>query len=91
MLYCIEQADQTVPVSSVRLDPRTAWTEAAGPTTLGTHTVLTAKGYSVSTADDALYAPWRHDASQPVRLTLIPYHLWANRAAGAMTVWIPIA
>jgi DUF1680 family protein len=91
MLYCIEQADHSVPIASVRLDPRTAWSDAQGPASLGVHTVLAAKGVSVATPDDALYAPWRHDASQPVRLTLIPYHLWANRSAGAMTVWIPLA
>ena len=91
MLYCIEQADHTVPLPSLRLDPRTAWSDTQGPASLGVHTVLTAKGISVSTPEDALYAPWRHDASQPERLTFIPYHLWANRSAGAMTVWIPLA
>ena len=91
LLYCIEQVDQSMPVASLRIDPRTQWAEAAGPVALGAHTLLHAKGYSTSTPDDALYAPWRHDARQPVRLTLVPYHLWANRAAGAMTVWIPLA
>jgi DUF1680 family protein len=91
LLYCIEQVDQTMPVPSLRIDSRTQWAEADGPMALGAHTLLHAKGYSVSTPDDALYAPWRHDARQPVRLTLIPYHLWANRTAGAMTVWIPLA
>lgn len=27
-------------------------------------------------------------AAKPTRLTLIPYHLWANRGAGEMTTWL---
>jgi hypothetical protein len=28
--------------------------------------------------------------SQPVPVTLIPYHLWANRGIGEMTTWLPV-
>lgn len=91
MLYCLEHVDQTQPLHSLRLDPRTAWSDAAGDSALGKHRVLQARGYAVPYAPDALYSPWRADVSQPVRLTFIPYHLWANRAAGPMQVWVPIS
>lgn len=26
--------------------------------------------------------------NKPVKLTAIPYHAWANRERGAMTIWI---
>ena len=27
-------------------------------------------------------------AGEPIRATAIPYHLWSNRGAGEMTVWL---
>jgi DUF1680 family protein len=45
---------------------------------------------SMQTPDDALYANWRRDAGVATTLTFIPYHLWANRDAGSMAVWVPI-
>ena len=29
------------------------------------------------------------DPSSPQPITLVPYHLWANRGAGEMSVWLP--
>ncbi len=33
--------------------------------------------------------PMRTGADAPLDVDLIPYHLWANRGAGEMTVWLP--
>lgn len=90
ILYCVEQADHAQPVASLHIDARTKWQVVDGPSALGHHKALRASGTSVATPEGALYAPWRRDAGNPVELTLIPYHLWANREAGAMNVWITV-
>ena len=90
ILYCAEQADQAVPVTSLAVRPERAWQVKHVAGVLGVHRVLVADGFSVRTPDDALYAPWRVDQGQACQLTLIPYHLWANREPGAMSVWLPI-
>jgi DUF1680 family protein len=89
-LYCAEQVDQTVPVTSLAVRPERAWHVRPGAGVLGVHRMLVSDGFSVATPADALYAPWRVDQGQPCQLTLIPYHLWANREPGAMSVWLPI-
>jgi DUF1680 family protein len=30
-------------------------------------------------------------AGERIRATAIPYHLWSNRGAGEMVVWLPTA
>jgi DUF1680 family protein len=39
-------------------------------------------------------AAWPYDSvraadSRPITLTLVPYHLWANRGPATMRVWLP--
>jgi DUF1680 family protein len=43
--------------------------------------------------DGALYRtrPAKRRAGPSGPITTIPYFLWANRAAGPMRVWIPLA
>jgi DUF1680 family protein len=91
MLYCVEQVDHGVSVAGLHLDATSAWQVVDGAAELGHHKALKARGTHVTTTDDQLYVDWRRDAGVPVTLTLIPYHLWANRHAGAMKVWLPLA
>ena len=89
LMYCIEQADQPVPVPDVTL-PRTAEITARQRADLFDGiVVLEAQGTDLA-ADD-----WQHDlyrtsppVAAPVTLTAIPYYLWCNRGSGAMSVWI---
>jgi DUF1680 family protein len=90
-LYCVEQADHGASVAGLHLDVTTSWQVVDGTADLGHHKALKARGTHVTTTDDQLYVDWRRDAGVPVNLTLIPYHLWANRTAGAMKVWLPLA
>lgn len=98
LLYCVEAADH--PVGDVRdfvLADDTPIVAAFRPDLLpGGVVVLTADAELESAApawDGALYrtlaAESRDRAGRSeVVLTAIPYYAWANRGAGAMTVWL---
>ncbi len=97
LVYCVEQADQgDVPVAELELDPTAALAARPEPALLEGVVAIRAAGYQVDAASwrGRLYravgsgpAP----ARRRVELTAIPYYAWANRAAGAMRVWIPRA
>lgn len=90
ILYCVEQVDQTYPVHTLALRPETVWQVLPGAGVLGEHRVIEGAGVHHDLPQGALYAPWRRDYATPCRLRLVPYHLWANRDAGAMQVWLPL-
>jgi uncharacterized protein len=92
LIYCLEEADNPGrPVQLLRL-PRTAPLRPVPAPGLfdGSGVVAIAtEGMALETADwdGALY---RNEAARetPVRLTAVPYYLWANRGAGSMVVWM---
>jgi hypothetical protein len=61
------------------------------------HPVRVGVTAAVHRPGDRLYAPVRLDGrpdpvtAEPFDVTLLPYHLWANRTPGAMRVWLPVA
>jgi DUF1680 family protein len=81
LVYCLEEPD--LPELPGRFDDLVldvadpSLTAEWRPELLGGTAVVTARGRH------------RPDGS-PVTLTAVPYHLWANRADGAMRVWIPV-
>jgi len=98
IVYCLEQCDQEPSVNDVFMDVqidetaalRTAWRGDL----LGGVMVVEAVGHAadVDSWQDRLYRPARgrgDSPRRPVRLTAVPYHVWANRGPGAMRVWIP--
>ncbi len=93
LVYCLEQIDQEVDVMDVELGENsvleTEWREDLMDGTL----VIKTTGYVVDNDQwkNTLYRPVSQVAikRRPVRLTAVPYHLWANRDDGAMRVWIP--
>ncbi len=93
LVYCIEQHDHDFDIMDVAIAPDAALEPAWQPDFLGGALLIKAAGYLMDTASwgDSLYRPANHaEAShRPVQLTAIPYHLWANRDAGAMRVWLP--
>ncbi|WP_084106603.1 glycoside hydrolase family 127 protein [Demequina sp. NBRC 110056] len=101
LVYCIEQTDLPpgVAVEDIRLDPSTPVRTGPALASLRTEVTLLTEAI-VRSADGeplATFAPrssHRADASGmlPGRINLraIPYARWANRAAGAMRVWIPL-
>ena len=84
VVYCVEQADHSVPLDQLRIDPDRPLQAEDGRLT-GVATVAPAAGDVLY----AEYAPPSH-ATAETRLTAIPYFRWANRGPGAMRVWIPI-
>jgi DUF1680 family protein len=101
VVYCLEQADLPpgIALEDVRLDasgpvragPGLA-SLRAGATVLATGTVRTAEGWPAATARPRSAPPAGASGMLPGRINLraIPYSRWANRAAGAMRVWIPL-
>jgi DUF1680 family protein len=97
LIYCLEQADHTgTDVGNVFLPDDVLLTPEHRPDLLNGVTVLCGEGLALDAPeeDGALYRAYRrrHLAEfQPVAITAIPYYAWANRAAGPMQVWIPVA
>jgi len=96
VVYCLEQNDQEPPVDimDVQIDEtaplRTMWRGDL----LGGVMAVEAMGYAVDVDgwQNRLYRPagsGTGTARWPVRLTAVPYHVWAHRGPGAMRVWIP--
>jgi uncharacterized protein len=97
LVYCLEQLDQPGGrLDDVAVDPGSALVAREEPDLLGGLVTVTGPGYlrqpgangagwwPYQTADGAARQQW-----QQVTLTALPYFAWANRAPGAMRVWIP--
>ena len=95
LVYCLEQCDQpSARVADLEIAARAPLASRWDPDLLGGVVVVRGSGAAidVSTWRDRLYRPVGSDpapARRPLDLTAIPYYAWANRAAGAMRVWIP--
>lgn len=103
LLYCFEQSDNPdldlrdvvlpADVQGVELSP--AFTHEFRPDLLGGVVVLRAQAHTEppdAAWADRLYRTVRSLAKrspgQSVEVTAIPYHVWANRTAGPMQVWL---
>ena len=97
ILYCAESADNpTCDPRDVSLDPSAAIKALHDPDLLGGVTVLqttrppsprqTNPGPIRCTAGSPTTTMTPKSAQMP--LTLIPYHVWANREPGPMEVWL---
>ena len=75
IVYCLEGIDHpNVNLAEVTLPQKTALKAEHRSALLGGVTVLEGKGLD--------------EKENPLALTAIPYYAWANRAEGAMRVWI---
>jgi uncharacterized protein len=97
LVYCVEQVDQgEAPLTELEIDATGRFASHWEPDLLEGIVTIRAAGFQVDTASwrGRLYRP-AGSAPPPRRrgidLTAIPYYAWANRAAGAMRVWIPRA
>ncbi len=94
LVYCIEAADHPdSTIDALVLGPDSTLRAVAEPDLLGGLTTIRGSaGVAVQRTSDELYA--RFEGGRPAltgstALTAIPYFAWANRAPGAMRVWIP--
>lgn len=96
ILYCAEQADNPgVDPRDILLPADPTFTFEHRPDLLGGVTILKTKAALMRPADSwstELYRPVTSGRdltdSGSTRVTLIPYHLWANRDPGRMEVWL---
>jgi DUF1680 family protein len=90
MVYCVEQADHSAPVSRLVLPAGAELAAREAPELLGGVVVLEGTAAALSDAgwEGSLYRTNRPSA-EPVALRAIPYFAWDNRTAGAMMVWLP--
>ena len=88
IVYCLEEADNEIPLAGTALPSTSELFEAYNPDKLGGIVEITAEGsVAVDDGDDSLYrvtAPKR----KPTKLTFIPYYTWANRGEGEMSVYV---
>lgn len=97
VIYCLEHADLPPALAAevfedLELDPSTPLTVARDEAGIAPVT-LRASIRARAGAADALYRPPAAPGTVAATATVpaIPYYLWANRAAGPMRVWIPLA
>ncbi|MDR3472110.1 MAG: glycoside hydrolase family 127 protein [Devosia sp.] len=89
VVYCAEEVDNGVAPQQLHLGRDTPIQAAFEPDLLGGAVTLTCRASKASTSDwgEALYRPLAPQ-TETVAFKAIPYHLWANRAAGGMQVWL---
>ena len=89
VLYCLEAADNTVPVHRVALARDATIDAGFDGGLLGGAGTLTTRAAAILFKDEtALYSSDPPQAGPPVPIRAIPYHLWDHREAGEMCVWL---
>lgn len=100
LVYCLEQTDQPdrLDPDGVAVVPDASLTVRSRPELLGGVNTVSVTGSLLPAEDpsaDWPYPPYASAASgeprESVELTAVPYYAWANREAGAMRVWLPLA
>jgi len=89
LVYCLEQADNNIPLHRIRLAPAARLESHFEPKLLGGVTVVEADATALQTEDwsDTLYRT-TPPAHLPHRLVAIPYYAWDQRQSGEMSIWI---
>jgi hypothetical protein len=98
LVHCLEQTDHpSGGLDDVLLDTSAPLTAEYRADLLGGATVVRASGRRTVTSRAGDGGWWPYGAAgaadtttgDPIELTAVPYHLWANRADGSMRVWLP--
>jgi hypothetical protein len=89
LVYCAEEVDNGALPQLLSLAPDATFAAEFRPDLLGGTTILTGPATVTVTEgwEGAIYRG-SPPATRPGTVTLVPYHLWANRAAGGMLVWL---
>ncbi len=83
IVYCAEGVDNGGRVDNIELPRHAALRPEYRPDLLGGVTVLVGEAQRIALDDQGVVIQRR-----PTKLTLIPYHVWANRGSHAMAVWL---
>lgn len=91
LVYCIEEADNGAPLTTIALAAEPQLTEYADPDLLGGCVII--EGDGLVPDDSNLWLdgiPYHSYINQrkAVRFKAIPYYLWGNRKVGEMSVWL---
>lgn len=88
LVYCLEEADNEIPLAGIELSASSALSEEYMPDKLGGIVEITADGsVAVDDGDDSLYRSTPPKRKR-VKLTFVPYYTWANRGEGEMSVYV---
>ncbi len=89
LVYCLEQADQSMPLDRVALPQAVELAASFDPELLGGVVTLAGTAQALDDAgwEGVLYSP-AAPATQPCAITAIPYYAWDHRAPGRMRVWV---
>lgn len=95
VVYCIEEADNGKNLHHVLACKDSAFECNYDDTFFDGATLLTSNGKRLATApslwsDNELYKTYtpEHTSYKNIKLTWIPYYLWANRGEGEMMCWV---
>ncbi|WP_022893940.1 glycoside hydrolase family 127 protein [Agromyces subbeticus] len=102
VVYCAEQADNDVELDELTLDAAAAaaaltTARAVTPNSRDETRIITMPARIAAPHEGGLYPELGTDAvtdaaaSATTTATLVPYHLWGNRGAAAMRVWLRTA
>jgi DUF1680 family protein len=93
LIYCLEQADNTVDLDRISMPLDAKLTEKSDPDLLGGVVVLQGTGRvrPESEWQNQLYRPVRPASTEAVAIKAIPYCVWGNRGRQRMQVWIDSA
>jgi len=88
-IYCVEQADNAVPLSALRLPVDAVFSEEKAGWLDENMPILKTAGYRVSEKNwnQTLYSS-QSCVYESREITLIPYSQWGNRGENEMRVWI---
>ncbi|WP_436926170.1 glycoside hydrolase family 127 protein [Halosimplex amylolyticum] len=92
LVYCIEDADQSVPVESLTVsDGADSFEPDHDPDLLGGVTTLRGSGTAIDLDgwEESLYRPAESVDREDVDVVAVPYYAWDNREDGSMTTWLP--
>lgn len=90
LVYCLEEADNGAPITSLALAEEPNLTEYAVQNLLGGCVIVEGDGVVTDPASWSDGKPYRPYTKQrkAVRFKSIPYYLWGNRQPGEMSVWL---
>ncbi|HEY3378403.1 MAG TPA: beta-L-arabinofuranosidase domain-containing protein [Armatimonadota bacterium] len=91
LVYCLEDADHSVPVHLLALDEDAALSTRFVPDLLDGVVVIEGEATApdVTAWAGQLFRIQQADNTTRVPLRAIPYYAWDNRMAGEMAVWLP--